>query len=107
MGRSSKKTETVNAEEQVAAIVQDEQTTTIVQDEQTEQGSNKPEDAPEAPSDKKENKDKIPPRVAEVMRLYPQYEELWITSRGFVHPVGAPKYLLKDATLYKNKFFNK
>lgn len=41
------------------------------------------------------------------MRLYPHYEELWITTNGFVHPVGTPKYLLKDAVLYKNKFYNK
>lgn len=57
----------------------------------------------------KEDKEavEVPPHVAELMRLYPQYEEFWVTSRGFVRPVGTPKYLLRDAVLYKNKFFNK
>lgn len=40
------------------------------------------------------------------MRLYPQYEKIWITPKGFVHPEGAPQYLLKGAKLLKNKFFN-
>ncbi len=51
--------------------------------------------------------DEISPRDAELMRLYPQYEEIWITSKGFVHPKGVPEYLLKDAKLFKNKYFNK
>jgi hypothetical protein len=49
----------------------------------------------------------LPANVVDLMRLYPQYEEMWITSKGFVHPVGSPQYLLKDAKLYKNKFYNK
>lgn len=49
----------------------------------------------------------IPARVLELMRLYPQYEEFWVTPRGFVHPGGTPKYCIKGATLYKNKFYNK
>ena len=51
--------------------------------------------------------DDLPAKVVELMRLYPQYEEMWITPRGFVHPAGSPEYLVKDATLYKNKFYNK
>lgn len=46
-------------------------------------------------------------KVLELMRLYPNYEELWITPKGFVHPKGAPAYCTKGATLYKNKFYNK
>lgn len=46
-------------------------------------------------------------RELELMRLYPQYEEIWITPDGFVHPKGAAKYLIQGATLYKNKFYNK
>ncbi len=49
----------------------------------------------------------LPASVMKLMRLYPSYEEMWITPKGFVHPVGAPKYLTKGATLYKNKYFNK
>lgn len=43
--------------------------------------------------------------VDELMRLYPQYDEIWVTSNGFVHPKGVPAYLTKDAVLYKNKYY--
>lgn len=56
---------------------------------------------------KPEAKEDLPANVVEKMRLYPQYEELWITSRGFVHPLGVPQYILKDAKRYKNIFYNK
>ena len=98
MGRTSKKTEAVNIEEQTVGTVQDEQ---VVQE------SHVTEQASEQVLNKSEKKEEIPPRVADLMRLYPHYEELWITTNGFVHPVGTPKYLLKDAVLYKNKFYNK
>ena len=48
----------------------------------------------------------IPPFVENLMRLYPQYESIWVTPKGFVHPEGAPQYLVKDAKLYKNKYYN-
>ena len=52
------------------------------------------------------SQENLPANVIAAMRLYPQYEEIWITPRGFVHPVGVPQYLLKGAKLYKNKFYN-
>lgn len=56
----------------------------------------------------KDNKsDEISPRDLELMRLYPQYEEIWITPDGFVHPKGASTFLLNGAKLYKNKYYNK
>ena len=48
----------------------------------------------------------IPEHVEKLMKLYPQYEQLYVTPNGFVHPVGSPKYLVANATLYKNKFYN-
>lgn len=47
----------------------------------------------------------IPANVEKLMKLNPQYETFYVTTTGFVHPVGAPKYLIKDAILYKNKYF--
>lgn len=47
----------------------------------------------------------IPSNVEKLMKLYPHYESFYVTPAGFVHPVEAPKYLTKDATLYKNKYF--
>lgn len=49
--------------------------------------------------------EKIPANVEKLMRLNPQYESFYVTSNGFVHPIGAPEYLIKDAQLYKNKYF--
>lgn len=57
--------------------------------------------------DEAKSQENLPANVIAAMRLYPQYEEMWITPRGFVHPVGVPQYLLKGAKLYKNKFYNK
>ena len=54
--------------------------------------------------DDKDSKN-IPENVNELMRLYPQYDEIWVTSNGFVHPKGVPAYLTKDAVLYKNKYY--
>lgn len=47
----------------------------------------------------------VPVNVEKLMKLYPHYESFYVTSTGFVHPMEAPKYLLKDAVLYKNKYF--
>lgn len=85
-----KKNDTVKAEESVADIQPVDETNPV-------------EEVPE----KDEPTDKVSPRDEELMRLYPQYEEIWITPEGFVHPVGAPRYLLKGAKLFKNKYYNK
>ena len=61
----------------------------------------------EQPIKESRPEENLPANVVEKMRLYPQYEELWITPRGFVHPIGVPQYLLKGAKRYKNRFYNK
>lgn len=69
-----------------------------------------PEEADEQPQiEVEENiieEGKIPANVSELMRLNPQYEKIWVTPKGFVHPEGVPEYLLKGAKLYNNKYFN-
>lgn len=57
-------------------------------------------------TEKEEVKADIPEYVEKLMKLYPQYEKLYITPQGFVHPENAPKYVLENATLYTNKYFN-
>lgn len=48
----------------------------------------------------------IPENVDKLMKLYPQYEEIYITPEGFVHPKAtAPAYAIKNAVLYKNKYY--
>lgn len=104
MGRT-KKTETVQADEGVAVENQSSDATTYTPnlDEQfTEEIKANKSVVMEINSC-----DNISPRDAELMRLYPQYEKFWVTPRGFVHPEGAPKYLIKDAKLLTNKFFHK
>lgn len=118
MGRS-KKTETVKAEETVVVDVQvgEEAIASDPISEQETQPSNEIEEIKETPetnqskpieeaTSKSEPVEAISSREAELMRLYPQYEKIWITPQGFVHPEGAPQYLLKGAKLFKNKFFN-
>ena len=115
----NKKTETAKAEEAVVADVQvgEETAPSEPTPEQETHQSNEIEEIEEAPKTKKPAKTKkasaetepveeISARDAELMRLYPQYEKIWITPKGFVHPEGTPQYLLKGAKLLKNKFFN-
>ena len=62
----------------------------------------------EEAKEKKSSKEKeIPANILALMKLYPHYEEFYVTPNGFVHPTGVPEYLRKGATLYKNKFYNK
>lgn len=49
----------------------------------------------------------IPAEVEKLMQLYPQYEKIWVTPYGSIHPYGVPDYLLKDAQLYENKYYSK
>lgn len=125
MGRTRKNTENANVEEKATTAVQEEQVVEPVQEKTTTndvQEGQKTEDVQEGqatqdadasgqvqkePSDNVESKEEIPPHVAKLMHLYPHYEEFWVTPRGFVHPAGVPRHLLKDAVLYKNKFYNK
>lgn len=115
MGRT-KKTDTAKAEEAVVDDVQKTAEDTNAPEpnseleKQPEKEIEKVEASPEAEKtdiSKDESTEKISPREAELMRLYPQYEKIWITPKGFVHPEGTPEYLLKGAKLYKNKFYNK
>lgn len=55
----------------------------------------------------KSPKEEIPSYVEEAMKSYPQYEKVWITPKGFVHPESSPKYLTDGAKLYTNKYYNK
>ncbi len=118
MGRS-KKNKTAKSEEAVVVDVQVEEGVAASEPiaEQEAQPSSEIEEIEEAPKAEKAEKTveaptvkepvkDISPRDLELMRLYPQYEKIWITPKGFVHPEGAPQFLLKGAKLFKNKFFN-
>lgn len=119
MGRTSKKNEPVVLDEQGIVEPQDNQETQQPEDveqvkepteeekEPTEEGKHEKEEAKDTVSDEKHEEIEVPPYVTELMRLYPQYSEFWVTPSGFLHPKGMPEHLLKDAVLYKNKFFNK
>lgn len=56
--------------------------------------------------EQKTPKVEIPVNVEKLMQLYPQYEQFYVTKDGFVHPFGVPEYMVADATLYKNKYYN-
>lgn len=53
----------------------------------------------------KKTEEKVPAFIDKLMRLYPQYKQLYITKDGFVHPSDVPAYLVEDATLYENKYY--
>ena len=72
--------------------------------EQEEAKVNIPENEENAQEQEEATPD-IPDAIDELMKLYPQYEQIYVTKDGFVHPFGVPKYLTADATLYKNKYF--
>ena len=115
MGRPKKtdKPETPNVE---GEEILDEQTAPEVEEFPNEEETPEVEEFPneeetpeveEQPIKESKSEENLPANVVEKMRLYPQYEELWITPRGFVHPIGVPQYLLKGAKRYKNRFYNK
>lgn len=108
MGRN-KKTEAAKTEEPVVNVEIEVEEPTIPSKPQSEAETSVPNDIKEVEEAPKKSKtaDEISSRDAELMRLYPQYEEIWITPDGFVHPKGASAFLLKGAKLYKNKFYNK
>ena len=40
-----------------------------------------------------------------ILKLYPQYKELYIDSKGGAFTVGTPEHIRGKAKLYKNKYF--
>lgn len=106
MGRPNKKTEAkpsslsqANIEELQAAGVQ----VPGVKPKPEVKAEEKPDKNPDV--EEVQVKEDIPMKVLELMKIYPQYQKFWVTSKGFVHPENAPAYLTKGATLYENKYF--
>lgn len=91
MARTSKETAPAIEEAKVEGVEATEQTA---------------EQAVETQKESKK-KDEIPAKIVDLMKLYPQYKEFYVTPEGFVHPAGVPEYLRKGATLYQNKFSDK
>lgn len=118
MGRTSKKNEAVALNEQSVVNQQDkqeaqqsEETMQLedvrpVKEPEEEETHEKEEPEDTVTDEEHEEEVEAPPYVTDLMRLYPQYAEFWVTPRGFLHPKGMPEHLLKGAVLYKNKFFN-
>ena len=103
----------VNVEETVDTPVEEaaeeavEQTveTPVDETEETEQTTEKP-GADKAEEEEATTDAEVPEAVDKILKLYPQYEECWVSKEGFVYPKNAPKYQRKNAVLYKNKYFN-
>lgn len=71
----------------------------------SESATPKPKTVVEAAAPKENKATPIPEKVDAMMRLYPQYKEIYVTPKGFVHTKDAPKYAIKDAVLYQNKYY--
>lgn len=82
----------------------------VVEKTQTEKEAEteaKEEKAPkESKAETKAKETAIPADVEKLMKLYPQYDEFYVTPQGFVHPKDAAEYQRKGAVLYKNKYYN-
>lgn len=107
---NKKKTEEANAEVTNPENVNQNEQVTQSPETQNPENEEKVNEGQEVQTEtvSKQTSGKDPsPRVLEIMRLYPHYEELWITPNGFVHSKNAPAYCIKGATLYKNKYFKK
>ena len=97
----------VNVEETVDTPVEEAVEEAVEQTEETET-----EQTPEKPgADKADGEEaatdaEVPKAVDKILKLYPQYEECWVSKEGFVYPKNAPKYQRNNAVLYKNKYFN-
>ena len=99
--------ETVDTPVEEAAGEEVEQTveTPVDETEETEQTTEKP-GADKAEEEEATTDAEVPEAVDKILKLYPQYEECWVSKEGFVYPKNAPKYQRKNAVLYKNKYFN-
>ena len=103
----------VNVEETVDTPVEEaaeetvEQTveTPVDETEETGQTTEKP-GADKAEEEEATTDAEVPEAVDKILKLYPQYQECWVSKEGFVYPKNAPKYQRKNAVLYKNKYFN-
>lgn len=100
---ASAKKETEKAPE----VVEKTQTEKEAETEAKEEKAPKAEKAPkEAKAETKAKETAIPADVEKLMKLYPQYDEFYVTPQGFVHPKDAAEYQRKGAVLYKNKYYN-
>ena len=113
MGKG-KKTEKSNTEEPANAEIQIEVTPAEAQI--SDESADETEEVTETPKTSKTRKTESPKtqkaeeptaQEKELMRLYPQYEKMWITPNGFVHPEDAPEYMRRGAKLLNNVFYNK
>lgn len=57
--------------------------------------------------EKKEEVSEKDGAVDKILQLYPQYESLYVDSKGFVFTEGTSKAMRGNAKLYKNKYFKK
>lgn len=95
----------VNVEETAEDAVEQTVETPVDETEETEQTTEKP-GADKAEEEEATTDAEVPEAVDKILKLYPQYEECWVSKEGFVYPKNAPKYQRKNAVLYKNKYFN-
>lgn len=101
--------QTVETPVEETEVTETEQTEkTLVEETETPETERTPEkpNADKAEEEEATTDAEVPEAIDKILRLYPQYEECWISKEGFVYPKNAPKYQRKNAVLYKNKYFN-
>lgn len=61
---------------------------------------------PEITENEKQEDFKLDPRVDRILMSHPQYEKMYIDSKGGAYTVGTPELIRKGAVLYTNPYFN-
>jgi hypothetical protein len=49
----------------------------------------------------------IPAHVDKILKIYPNYAELYVDAKGGVFPKGTKPNLVANAILYQNPYYNK
>lgn len=68
---------------------------------------NKDESATESQQEKSEAKEVvIPDNVIKVLKMYPNYKELWVDTQGGVYTTNCKNVNKNKAVLYQNPYYN-
>lgn len=96
------KKKTVEQTEQQTEVIEEVKETKV--EETAQETEQETETTEETKTTKK--KPEIPESVDKVLKLYPQYQKLYVDGRGFTFTPETPKAMRGDAVLYENKYYN-
>lgn len=97
----AKNTQVVTDENKGPEVIQDSQS------KPTDAEINKSESATEPQQEASEVKEVvIPDNVIKVLKMYPNYKELWVDTQGGVYTTNCKNVNKNKAVLYQNPYYN-